>query len=167
MIYKLNFSEGTIEFVKNHGRAFLEANSPGEAVAAAKELFEHQRDGRVQTLGSGQYVVNFKVSLDYKLPMVRQVEKTLRLIRRMRTYQEARYIDRYILATVFMETGEPAFLDILDIRDEISNLRKAAVVAREVQNVVSFIDYDIAIYNYLELNTKTGYRSRVVRKVKA
>ena len=45
------------------------------------------------------------------------------------------------------------------------SLRKAAVVAREVFNVIGFIDYDIAIYNYLELNSKEGYQSRVVRKV--
>jgi hypothetical protein len=167
MIYKLNFSEGVIEFVKNHGRAFLEADSPKQAITAARELFEHQREGRVQSLGSGQYVVNFKVALDYKLQLVRQVEKTIRMIRQMRNYTEARYLDRYIMATIFMETGEPDFLDELDIRDEISNLRKAAVVAREVTNVVSFIDYDIAIYNYLELNTKPGFRSRVIRKVKA
>jgi hypothetical protein len=85
----------------------------------------------------------------------------------MESYQDGRYVDRYAVATVYMETGRPDFLSDLDIKDEISTLRKAAVVAREVNNVVAFIDYDIAIYNYLELNSKEGYHSKVYRKPKS
>lgn len=167
MIYKINFSEGVVEFVKNSGRAFLEATGPKQAVATARELFRHTRDERIKSLGSGQYIVTFKVSLDYKLYMIRSVEKAVKLLRSPDVYADGRYVDRYIVAIVYMETGEPEFLADTDIRSEISNLRKAAVVSREVPNVVSFIDYDIAIYNYLELNSKKGYQSRVVRKVKS
>jgi hypothetical protein len=156
-----------VEFVKNFGRAFLEASSPRKAVAAARELFEHMRDERVQSMGNNRYLITFKVRLDYKLPLVRQVEKAVKLLRYPEIYEDGRYVDRYIVATVFKETGRPEFLDDRDIREEISRLRKAAVVAREVNNIVSFIDYDIAIYNYLELNGKEGYHSKVVRKTKA
>jgi len=166
MIYKLNFTEGVVEFCKNHGRAFLEAASPKEALTAARGLFQHTRDERVKSLGNGQYMVTFKVALDYRLPLVRDAEKAVRLLRSKDDYRDGRYIDRYIVATVFMETGSPEYLAETDIKEEISSLRKAAVVAREVSNVVSFIDHDIAIYNYLELNSKTGYRSRVIRKTK-
>jgi|GEM_PF-888724 len=164
MIYKLNFNEGVVEFCRNRGRAFLEADDPKQAVAAARGLFEHTRDERVKSLGSGQFLITFKVSLDYRLPLVRSVEKAVKLLRTWEAYQEGRYVDRYAVATVFMETGVPEYLADLDIRAEISGLRKAAVVAREVPNIVAFIDYDIAIYNYLELNSKEGYHSRVVRK---
>lgn len=167
MLYRLNFSEGVMEFVKNRGRTFLEAAGPKEAVAAARELFEHTRNERVKSLGAGQYLVTFRVALDYKLPQIRGVEKAVKLLRSPELYRDGRYIDRYMVATVFMETGQPEYLSDTNIKDEISNLRKAAVVAREVPNVVSFIDYDIAIYNYLELNNKEGYHSRVIRKVKA
>jgi len=167
MIYKINFSEGVVEFVKNRGRAFLEAGGPKQAVAAARELFRHTRDERIKSLGSGQYLVTFKVALDYKLHLVRSVEKAVKLLRAPDLYADGRYVDRYFVAIMFMETGEPGFLADTDIRAEISSLRKAAVVSREVPNVVSFIDYDIAIYNFLELNSKEGYQSRVVRKVKA
>jgi len=71
-----------------------------------------------------------------------------------------------MVATVFMETGQPDYLADTDIKKEISSMRKAAVVAREVPNIVKFIDYDIAIYNYLELNSKEGFHSRVVRKAR-
>jgi hypothetical protein len=166
MIYKLNFNEGVVEFCKNHGRAFLEATSPKEALAAARGLFQHTRDERIKSLGAGQYMVTFKVSLDYRLPLVKDAEKAVKHLRSEDDYRDARYLDRYIVATVFMETGSPEYLAETDIKEEISSLRKAAVVAREVANVVSFIDHDIAIYNYIELNSKTGYRSRVVRKTK-
>jgi hypothetical protein len=166
MIYKLNFNEGVVEFCKNHGRAFLEATSPKEALNAARGLFEHTRDERVKALGNGKFMVTFKVTLDYRLPLVKDTEKAVKMLRSENDYRDARYIDRYIVATVFMETGSPEYLAETDIKDEISTLRKAAVVAREVSNIVSFIDYDIAIYNYLELNSKTGYRSRIVRTTK-
>lgn len=156
-----------MEFAKNRGRTYLEAAGPKQAVAAARELFRHTREERIKSLGSGQYLVTFKVALDYKLKLVRSVEKAVKLLRAPDSYAEGRYIDRYVVATVFMETGEPDFLADTDIRAEISSLRKASVVSREVPNVVSFIDYDIAIYNYLELNSKEGFQSRVVRKVKA
>ncbi|MCX6834296.1 MAG: hypothetical protein NTW07_04050 [candidate division Zixibacteria bacterium] len=167
MIYKLNFNEGVIEFSQNNGRAFLEAPGPREALSAARGLFEHTREERIKSLGNGQYLVTFKVSLDYRLPLVRNVEKALKLFRSLVSYQDGRYLDRYAVATVFMETGHPDYLSDLDIKAEISALRKAAVVAREVNNVVAFIDYDIAIYNYLELNSKEGYHSKVMRKPKA
>ena len=166
MIYKVNFNEGVVEFCKNHGRAFLEATGPKEALQATRGLFEHTRDERIKSLGNGQFLVTFKVNLDYRLPLVHAAEKAVKLLRNEDQYRDARYIDRYIVATVFMETGSPEFLAETDIKDEISSLRKSAVVAREVNNVVAFIDYDIAIYNYLELNSKPGFRSRVVRKTK-
>lgn len=167
MIYKINFSEGVIEFIKNRGRTFLEADGPREAVAATRELFEHTRNERVKSLGSGQYLVTFKVKLDYKLHLVRTVEKAVKLLRAQELYDDGRYVDRYMVATVFMETGQPDYLADTDIKKEISSMRKAAVVAREVSNIVKFIDYDIAIYNYLELNSKEGFHSRVVRKARA
>jgi len=166
MIYKLNFSEGVIEFSQNKGRAFLEAAGPKEALSTARGLFEHTRNERIKSLGNGQFLVTFKVSLDYRLPLVRNVEKILKLLRSLEAYQEGRYVDRYAVATVYMETGQPDYLSNLDIKKEISTLRKAAVVAREVNNVVAFIDYDIAIYNYLELNSKEGYHSKVYRRPK-
>ncbi len=166
MIYKVNFNEGVVEFCRNFGRAFLEAAGPREALQAARGLFEYTRDERVKDLGSGHYLITFKVSLDYRLPLVRIAEKAVKMLRSEDIYHDARYLDRYIVAIVFMETGSPEFLAEVNIKEEISTLRKAAVVAREVNNVVSFIDQDIAIYNYLELNSKTGYRSRVVRKTK-
>lgn len=166
MLYKLNFNEGVMEFVRNRGRVFLEAAGPQEAVVAVRQLFAHTRDERIKSLGEGQYLVTFKVSLDYKLPMIRTVEKAVKLLRSLELYMDGRFVDRYMVATVFMETGQPEFLADTDIKDEISNLRKAAVVSREVPNVVSFIDYDITIYNYLELNSKEGFHSRVVRKAR-
>ena len=116
MIYKLNFNEGVVEFCQNNGRAFLEAAGPKEALSAARGLFEHTREERIKSLGNGQYLVTFKVSLDYRLPLVRSVEKALKLHRSLEVYQEGRYVDRYAVATVYMETGSPDYLSDLDIK---------------------------------------------------
>ena len=167
MLYKVNYSEGVIEFVGNSGRAYLEAADPDGALRAARDLFSYTREEKVESLESGHYVVTFKIALDYRLSLLRSVEKSIRLLRAKDLYAEGRYIDRYIVANVYKETGKPAFLDGVDIKEEISTLRKSAVVAREVPNVMSFIDWDICIHNYLELNSKEGYVSRVVRNVKS
>jgi hypothetical protein len=166
MLYKVNFNEGIVEFVRNRGRAFLEASDPAEAIRIARLLFEQMRDPNVQSLGDNQYLVSFKAALDYRLPIVKAIEKAVRRLRSRVTYDKARYVDRYCVASVYQETGKPGYLAELNIKNEISSLRRAAVVAREVPNVMSFIDYDICIHNYLELNNKDGFRSRVVRKIR-
>jgi len=166
MIYKLTYAEAVLEFVKNRGRAFVEAASAEQAVRRARDLFEPARDPEVEEAGEGQYLVTFKVALDYRPTLLRQIEKSLRLLRDFPLYRGARNLDRYIVASVFVETGVPDYLSAVeDIREEISANRKAAVVAREVANVLRFVDWDICIHNYVELNFKEGHRSRVIRKV--
>jgi len=165
MVYKLNMSDGVIEFVKNRGRTFLAADDASSALRAARDLFSQMRNEKVQSLGSGKFLITFQISLDYHLSLLRSVEKSVKLLRSKDIYKKGRYLDRYAVATVFMETGIPEYLDDLDIKEEISSLRKAAVVSREVPNVMNFADYDICIYNYLEINSKEGFKSRVFRKV--
>jgi len=165
-MYKVNFNEGVVEFAKNRGRAFLEASEPAEALRIAGLLFEHMRDPKVQSLSDNQYLVTFKAALDYRMPLVKVVEKAVRMLKTETQYNKGRFLDRYCVANVYLETGKPEFLSGLNIKNEISSLRRAAVVAREVPNVMAFIDYDICIHNYIELNNKDGYRSRVVRKVR-
>ena len=169
MVYKFNYAEAVLEFVKNQGRAYLEAASPTAALNATRALFGNTREESVKSLGSGQYLVEFKVALDYRLSLVRQVEKAVRLLRDEKIYSLARYIDRYLVATVCLEVGKPEWLagSGIDLKEEISILRRATVVAREVSNVRDFVDWDIAIYNYLELNSKPGHRSRVIRTVRS
>lgn len=164
MIYKFNYAEGVVEFVKNQGRALLDASGPKQAVERLRELFEHTREERAEAINDDQYLVTFKVSLDFRVGMIHQVERSVRLCRDMDAYKRARYLDRYVVATVFRETGKPSWLEELGpIKQEISTLRKAAVVAREIPNVMHFLDWDIVIQNYVEVNTKEGHRSRVVR----
>jgi len=145
MIYKVNYAKGVIEFVKNKGRAYVEADTARDAIAQTRELFEQTRDEQVQSLGNGQFLVTFKVTLDYRMPMVRTVEKAVRRLRTKQQYDEGRYIDRYIMASLYRATGQPDYLEELDVKEEISSLRKAAVVAREVPHVMTFIDIDIAV----------------------
>ena len=166
MIYKLNYAEAVLEFVKNRGRAFVEADSLAAAVDSTRDLFDYVRDPVVEEVGDHQYLVNFRVALDYRPSLLRQVEKSFRLLRDSHLYHGARSIDRYIVACIFRETGVPGYLaDVEDLREEISAQRKAAVVAREVANILRFVDWDICIQNYIEINFKEGHRSRVIRKV--
>ncbi len=155
-----------MRFSRNRGRAEIVTGSPQDAVRLTRELFSHIRDISVKSR-QGQYVVSFKVSLDYRLALVRTVERAVRMLRTPEQYSRARYIDRYIVAVIASETGKPDWLVGPGLKEEISLLRKASVVAREVVNVMRFVDWDIVIYNYLELNSKVGHRSRVVRTVSA
>ncbi len=164
MLYKVNYTDGVLEFVKNKGRVFLEAPDPQTALKYARELFEYTREERVQCLGDDQYLVSFKVSLDYRLPLVHQAERAMALLRTQEMYDEGRYVDRYIVVSIFRETGKPEYLTGMNAKSELRDLRKAAVVSREVPNIVSFIDIDISIYNHIELNGKEGFHSKVVRK---
>ena len=165
MVYKFTYTEAVLEFVKNQGRAYLEAPSPQAALNSVRELFDEIRDEKVESLGSNQYLVNFKVSLDYRLPMLRLVQRAVKILRDRKVYESARYLDRYILAILANECGAPKWLLNRDITilEEISTLRRAAIVAREIGNVREFVDWDIVIHNYIELNSKEGHRSRVFR----
>jgi hypothetical protein len=99
------------------------------------------------------------------MPLLKTVERASRLKRSQDSYKRGRYVDRYVVASICQQTGIPEWLAATDLKEEISDLRRAAVVAREVANVMGFVDWDIAIHNFLELNSKPGHRSRVVRKV--
>ena len=144
-----------------------EAADAADALEKTRELFPQTRDEDVSFLGSDQYLVSFKVDFQYRRGLLKEVVKSVRYLSDEKLYREARYIDRYILAHVRSQTGRPKWLQIDDVKKEIRSLRRAAVVAREIPNIVDFIDWDICIYNYIELNSKEGHRSRVVRRVRA
>ena len=167
MIYKVTYNDTVFEFVENQGRAFLEAEDPADAVGKTREYFAHIREEKVSTLGADQYLVTFKIDFQYRRNAIKAIRKTVRYISNLELYREASHIDRYILAHIRQRTGKPEWLQIDDFKREIRILRKEAVIAREVSNVMDFIDLDICIYNYIELNSKEGHRSRVVRRVKS
>ena len=167
MIYKVTYNDTVFEFVENQGRAFLEAEDPADALDKTQEYFAHIREEKVTTLSADQYLVTFKIDFQYHRNAIKAIRKTVRYVSNLELYREASHIDRYILAHIRKQTGKPEWLKIDDFKHEIRTLRKEAVIAREVSNVMDFIDLDICIYNFIELNSKEGHRSRVVRKVKA
>lgn len=168
MIYKISYNnEVALEFNRNRGRALLESASPTTALDTVRGLFEMTREVSVQELGDNRFQVDFKVALDYRLPLLRSIEKTIRLLSDPSLFQQARYIDRYVVASIARETGKPDWIPVDNLKAEISALRKAAVVEREVDSIADFVDWDICIHNYIELNSKEGYRSRVMRKPEA
>lgn len=165
MIYTFNYRDAVIEFKGNRGRAVIQAADPIQAMTRVRELFPHLRDETIRARSEGAYSVRFKVALNYRMPLLKTVERAARLKRSPESYRRGRYVDRYVVASICQLTGAPEWLAATDLKEEISDLRRAAVVAREVPNVMGFIDWDIAIHNFLELNSKPGHRSRVVRKV--
>ena len=164
MIYKFSQNAVAFEFSKNRGRAILQGTSSATALSTVRDLFRYTRDESVSDMGGNRYQVDFKVALDYHLPMVRSIEKTVRLISSPAIYKRARYTDQYVVASIARETGKPGWVPASNLKEEISALRKAAVVAGEVARVAQFLDWDICIHNYIELNSKEGFRSRVMRK---
>ena len=167
MIYKVNYNDTVFEFVENQGRAFLQAEDPADALEKTREYFAHIREEKVSTLGADQYLVTFKIDFQYHRNTIKSIRKTVKYVTNLDLYREASHVDRYILAHIRKHTGKPDWLEIDDFKREIRTLRKEAVVAREVSNVMDFIDWDICIYNFIELNSKEGHRSRVIRKVKS
>lgn len=168
MVYRFSHNDTVLEFVKNQGRIYLPAADAKAALGAAHSLFNRTREEKVEALGEGQYLIQFKVALEYRLSLMRRVGRAVRNLRGREVYLSARLVDRYILAALCQETGQPEWLadGEIDLEREISDLQKAAVVAREVRNICDFVDWDIAIYNFLELNSKPGHHSRVVRKAR-
>jgi hypothetical protein len=167
MIYTFRYQNAVLEFVQNRGRAFVTANDPEQALHKVRELFSPTRDEAVRGRKQGEYIVDFKVGFGYRVALLRTVERALKLLKTAGQYDGGRFIDRYIVATLCKSTGKPSWLAERNIKEEIRALRRAAVVAREVSNVMRFVDWDIVIHNYLELNTRKGHRSRVVRKTAA
>lgn len=163
MVYRVSYTDCIVEFVRNKGRAFLEAPGATQAIARVNEAFDDTRNEFARDLGSGQYLVTFQVGLGYKKPLLKQIERAVKLLRNRFKYDRARYVDRYAVALIYGETGQPDYLRGLDVSNEVNRLREAAVVAREINNAVAFIDLDIAVFNYIELNCKPGHRSKVIR----
>ena len=166
MIYTFKYRDAVIEFKGNRARAVIQAADPIQALTRVRELFPHLRDETVKARSAGEYVVRFKVSFNYRKSLLKTVERASRLKRSLDSYNRGRYLDRYVVASLCLLTGAPEWLAAMNLKPEISDLRRAAVVAREVPNVMGFVDWDIAIHNFLELNSKPGHRSRVVRKVR-
>ncbi len=167
MIYTFHYQTAVLEFVKNRGRAIVTAPNAQEALRRTRELFSPIRDEAVRGRKANEYVVDFKVGFGYRVALLRTVERALKLLKTPEQYAGGRCLDRYIVASICKATGKPGWLAEQNVKEEIRALRRSAVVGREVQNVMRFIDWDIVIHNYLELNSRRGHRSRVVRKTAA
>lgn len=165
MIYTFRFTGAELKFAGNRGRALITAPSEKAALARLHELFRPVRDLEIRLRGEHTYRIKFRVALGYRPALLRSVQRAVKLLRTVELYKRGRFIDRYIVASICRETDKPTWLAVTNLTDEIRALRKAAVVAREVTNVMRFVDWDIAIHNHIEINSKPGHRSRVVRKV--
>lgn len=165
MIYKFTSGAVRLEFSRNRGRAYLAAAGRFAAVDMLRCAFRFTREENIVEQADGSYQIDFKVSLDYRLPLLRQIERTIKVVSSAELYAQARYVDQYIVATIARDTTLPPWMAAIDLKKEIAGLRKSAVVAREVPNLMRFVDWDICIANFIELNSKEGYRSRVVRTV--
>lgn len=163
MAYTFHNRDVVLEFSGNCGQATVLAASGGDALRRVQEIFGHMRDETVRPGLTGEYLVSFRVALNYRMQNFHTIERALRRARTPQAYASARYLERYIVASLAQVTKRPEFLTELDLPEEIESLRKAAIVAREVAGVLQFVDWDIVIANYLELNSKTGHKSRVVR----
>jgi hypothetical protein len=163
MIYRVSLKGIAFEFSKNTGRARVEADDPQEALSLVRHAFEPIREWQVEPADDGSHIVQFKVNADFRLSQLRRVVRAVRQVTSLDAYRQALYLDRYILATIRLETRRPKWLKLPSAKEEVRAMRKAAVVAREINNTSRFLDWDICIYNYIELNFKEGHQSRVVR----
>ncbi len=163
MNYTFHNRDVVLEFSGNSGLATVLATNGPEAVRRVREIFGHMREETVRAGLTGEFLVQFKVAFGYRLALFHSIERVSRRIRTPQSYEQARYLDRYIVASLAQATGKPEFLSRPELAEELESLRKAAVVAREVAGILQFVDWDIAIGNYLELNSKAGHKSRVVR----
>ncbi len=163
MIYTFHFTGAELKFAGNNGRALITAPSAEAALARLRELFRPIRDPEVRPRGEHLFKIKFRVALGYRPALLRSVQRAVKLLRTAELYRRGRFIDRYAVASICRETGKPIWLAETNLVEEIRALRKAAVVAREVANVMRFVDWDIAIANHIEINSKPGHHSRVIR----
>ena len=163
MAYIFHNRDIVLEFSGNCGSATVSAESEVGALRRVREIFGHTREVSVQPRLPGEYLIQFKVAYTYRLATLHTVERVVRRIRTAHAYEQARYLDRYIVASLALSTGKTNSPASDCKSDDLETLRKAAVVAREVAGILQFVDWDIAIANYLELNSKTGHKSRVIR----
>lgn len=168
MIYRISFPDAVLQFRGNQGQLSISADSPEAALTVARAYFGQMRDERVQPNGDEGWLVTFRASYDYKPGLIREIDRAVRLLGSARFYASGRYLDRYIVASIGLATGKPVWLreHVPSLNEEVSSLRTSAIIAREVANLDRFIDWDICIANYVELNNKDGHRSRVVRPVR-
>lgn len=163
MAYTFHNRDIVLEFSGNCGSATVAAASEVEALRRVREIFGHTREVSVQPRLPGEYLIQFKVAYTYRLALLHTVERVVRRIRTVHAFEQARYLDRYIVASLALSAGKTNSPANNCTSDDLETLRRAAVVAREVAGILQFVDWDIVIANYLELNSKTGHKSRVIR----
>lgn len=163
MAYTFHNRDIVLEFSGNCGTATVPASSEPEALRRVREIFGHTRDELVQPRQPGEYLVQFRVSYGYRLPLLHTVERVVKRVRTANAYLQAHYLDRYIVASLALSLGRTNSPASSCSAEDLDSLRRAAVVAREVAGILQFVDWDIVIANYLELNSKTGHKSRVIR----
>lgn len=163
MLYTFHHRDAVLEFAGNRGSVLILASSGADALERAQAVFGYMRDTTVSPRLSGEFLVQFKVRLNYRLPLLKSIESALKRLSSYELYSQARYLDRYIVALISQLTGEPKYLASLNLDEELGALRSNAVIAREVSTAMRFVDWDIAIYNFIELNTRTGHTTSVRR----
>lgn len=163
MIYRVSVKDIAFEFSKNAGQAVVDAADPQEAVSLVRRAFEPIREWHIEPADDDRFRVRFKVNADFRLSQLRRIVRAVRQVTSAEAYRQAPFLDRYILATIKLETRRPKWLKLPSPKEEVRAMRKAAVVSREINNTSHFLNWDICIYNYIELNFKEGHQSRVVR----
>lgn len=169
MIYRITYPDVILQFNGNACQAFVDnADSPAVALAKTRAVFRYIRDESIDAVGKHQYLIYFRVVHDFRIPLTRHIERTLRTLNSKNVYESAPALDKYIVTMIARYTGKPFWLvqQVSDLRDEVTVLRNSAIAAREVESMARFVDWDICIHNYIELNLKVpAYRSRVIRNV--
>lgn len=166
MIYTFKYNDATLEFVGNKGKAIVKASDEANAIITARRLFAFMRD-EVASLDeneqNGQYEVRFKVSLDYQQSILRRIDRVINMIRGHQDYSNARPLERYLIVSMKLHCGNPTWLEVTDPIEEARKQRQDAVVSRDLRNISEFLDWDICLHNYIELNSRHRHRSHSIR----
>lgn len=163
MVYTFHHKDIVLEFCGNRGAILVLAESPADALTKAREIFSYMREENVTPRLAGEYLVQFRVRYNYRKALYKVIESAMRRLSTPELYASARYVDRYIVASIFELTGKPEFLASLNVQEEKGALRKSAVIAREAATAMRFVDYDISIHNFIELNSTSNHTSDVAR----
>lgn len=137
----------------NTGQITLSAASPQAALKRARQIFPKSREMAVAGT-AGNYVVQFKVGFDHNKALLKRARRLAAMdLTRQDSFNTLSPVERYMALLYAQLTGKPTYLgNRLSIG--LAALKANMLATNQVAGPGVFADYDIAVYNLVELQER-------------
>jgi hypothetical protein len=145
----LQIGNTEVEFFQNRGRMTVKALNERVAIKISRRIFRKMREPRVVAFTpDGLFTIEFKVSFDYRSDLLRRMEQLARISVEPKIFQRFKSIEQYMLLLYWKETEAPSWADLS--QENIAAIRGKVLLEREISRPERFVDYEVAVYNYIE-----------------